>query len=87
MTDFSLKIDKKYTYKGKQVSVLSAKCIGGKIQAKVTAKFYDNSQLSRRRPPHLHLEALVRLHKRSRTSRDVRKGGQRAALFFALSSR
>ncbi len=45
VTDFSLKIDKKYTYKGKKVSVLSAKCIGGKIQAKVTAKFYDGSQL------------------------------------------
>jgi hypothetical protein len=46
VTDFSLKIDKKFTYKGKKVSVLSAKCIGGKIQAHVTAKFYDNSQLS-----------------------------------------
>jgi hypothetical protein len=46
VTDFSLKIDKKYTYKGKKYSVLSAKCIGGKIQAHVTAKFYDNSQLS-----------------------------------------
>jgi hypothetical protein len=46
VTDFSLQIDKKFTYKGKKVSVLSAKCIGGKIQAHVTAKFYDNSQLS-----------------------------------------
>jgi hypothetical protein len=46
VTDFSLKIDKKYTYKGKKVSVLSAKCVGGKIQAHVTTKFYDNSQLS-----------------------------------------
>jgi hypothetical protein len=45
VTDFSLKIDKKYTYKGKKVSVLSAKCIGGKITAKVTSKFYDGSQL------------------------------------------
>lgn len=45
VTDFSLKIDKKFTYKGKKVSVLSAKCVGGKIQAHVTAKFYDNSQL------------------------------------------
>jgi len=44
--DFSLKIDKKFTYKGKKVSVLSAKCVGGKITANVTAKFYDNSQLS-----------------------------------------
>jgi len=43
--DFSLKIDKKFTYKGKKVSVLSAKCVGGKITANVTAKFYDGSQL------------------------------------------
>jgi hypothetical protein len=46
VTDFSLKIDKKFTYKGQKHSVLSAKCIGGKIQAHVTSKFYDNSQLS-----------------------------------------
>jgi hypothetical protein len=46
VTNFSLKIDKKFTYKGQKQSVLSAKCIGGKIQAHVTAKFYDNSQLS-----------------------------------------
>jgi len=46
VTDFSLKIDKKFTYKGKKVSVLSAKCVGGKIQAHVTAVFYDNSKLS-----------------------------------------
>jgi hypothetical protein len=46
VTDFSLKIDKKFTYKGKKVSVLSAKCIGGKIQAHVTSKFYDGTQLS-----------------------------------------
>lgn len=38
---FSLTIDKKYTYKGKKVSVLSAKCVGGKITADVQAKFYD----------------------------------------------
>jgi hypothetical protein len=38
---FSLKIDKKFTYKGKKVSVLSAKCVGGKITADVQAKFYD----------------------------------------------
>jgi hypothetical protein len=46
VTSFSLKIDKKFTYKGQKQSVLSAKCVGGKIQAHVTAKFYDNSQLS-----------------------------------------
>lgn len=38
---FSLKIDKKFTYKGKKVSVLSAKCVGGKITADVQAKFYN----------------------------------------------
>lgn len=38
---FTLKIDKKFTYKGKKVSVLSAKCVGGKITANVQAKFYD----------------------------------------------
>jgi hypothetical protein len=38
---FSLTIDKKFTYKGKKVSVLSAKCVGGKITADVQAKFYD----------------------------------------------
>ncbi|HET6998154.1 MAG TPA: hypothetical protein VFI03_06140 [Solirubrobacterales bacterium] len=46
VTKFSLKIDKKFTYKGKKVSVLSAKCVGGKITADVTAKFYDGSALS-----------------------------------------
>ncbi len=46
VTSFSLKIDKKFTYKHKKYSVLSAKCVGGKIQAHVTAKFYDNSKLS-----------------------------------------
>jgi len=46
VTDFSLKIDKKYTYKGKKVSVISAKCVGGKIQAHATAVFYDNTKLS-----------------------------------------
>jgi hypothetical protein len=43
--DFSLKIDKKFTYKGKKVSVLSAKCVGGKITADVTAVFRDGSKL------------------------------------------
>jgi hypothetical protein len=45
VTDFSLKIDKKYIYKGKRFSAISAKCIGGKIQANVVTKFYDGSQL------------------------------------------
>jgi hypothetical protein len=43
--DFFLTIDKKYTYKGKKVSVLSAKCVGGKITADVTANFYDSGPM------------------------------------------
>ncbi len=43
--DFSLTIDKKFTYKGKKVSVLSAKCVGGKITADVTAKFYSGESV------------------------------------------
>lgn len=36
---FSLTINKKFTYKGKKVSILSAKCPDGKIQAHVKANF------------------------------------------------
>ncbi len=39
ITSFNLKIDKKFTYKGKKVSVLSAKCPDGRLQAHATAKF------------------------------------------------
>ena len=46
VTSFSLKIDKKYTYKGKKVSVLSAKCPDGKLQAHATAKFADGTSAS-----------------------------------------
>lgn len=38
---FSLKIDKKFTYKGKKVSVLSAQCPDGKLQAKGKAVFFN----------------------------------------------
>jgi hypothetical protein len=38
---FSLKIDKKFTYKGKKVSVLSAKCPDGKLQARGEALFFN----------------------------------------------
>lgn len=41
---FSLKIDKKFTYKGKKVSVISAKCPDGKLQAHVTAIFADGTK-------------------------------------------
>jgi hypothetical protein len=39
---FSLTIDKKFTYKGKKVSVLSAKCPDGKLQAHINAKFLNH---------------------------------------------
>jgi hypothetical protein len=40
---FDLHVDKKYTYKGKKVSVLTAKCPDGKLQAKGQAKFSDGT--------------------------------------------
>jgi hypothetical protein len=46
VTSFNLKIDKKYTYKGKKVSVLTAKCPDGKLQAKATAIFSDGTKAS-----------------------------------------
>ena len=46
VTSFSLKIDKKFTYKGKKVSVLSAKCPDGKLQAHGTAVFSDGTKAS-----------------------------------------
>jgi hypothetical protein len=46
VTSFSLKIDKKFTYKGKKVSVLSAKCPDGKLQAHATAIFADGTKAS-----------------------------------------
>jgi hypothetical protein len=46
VTAFKLKIDKKYTYKGKKVSVLTAKCPDGKLQAHATAVFSDGTKAS-----------------------------------------
>jgi hypothetical protein len=46
VTSFSLKIDKKFQYKGKTVSVLSAKCPDGKLQAHATAIFADGTRAS-----------------------------------------
>jgi hypothetical protein len=46
VTSFSLTINKKYTYKGKKVSVLSAKCPDGKLQAQATAIFSDGTKAS-----------------------------------------
>jgi len=43
---FDLKIGKTYTYKGKKVSVLSAKCTDGKLQAHATSVFADGTKAS-----------------------------------------
>jgi hypothetical protein len=44
VTKFNLTINKKYTYKGKKVSVLSAKCPDGKLQAEGEATFSDGTK-------------------------------------------
>ena len=41
---FSLKIDKKYAYKGKKHSILNLKCPDGKIQVAATAVFADHTK-------------------------------------------
>jgi hypothetical protein len=46
VTSFSLKIDKKYTYKGKKVSVLNLSCPTGKVPVHVTGVFSDGTKLS-----------------------------------------
>ena len=46
VTAFNLTINKKYNYKGKKVSILSAKCPDGKLQAHGTAKFSDGTSAS-----------------------------------------
>lgn len=46
VTSFDLKIGKTYTYKGKKVSVLSAKCADGKLQAFASAIFADGTKAS-----------------------------------------
>ncbi len=43
---FNLKIGKTYTYKGKKVSVLSAKCTDGKLQAFASSMFADGTKAS-----------------------------------------
>lgn len=43
VTSFNLKIGKQYTYKGKKMSILLAKCTDGKLQAHATAKFRDGT--------------------------------------------
>lgn len=44
VTSFNLSIFKKYTYKGKKVSVLSAKCTDGKLEAQGEAIFSDGTK-------------------------------------------
>lgn len=46
VTSFDLKIGKTYTYKGKKVSVLSARCADGKLQAFASAIFADGTKAS-----------------------------------------
>ncbi len=46
VTSFSLNINKKYKYKGRKMSVLSAKCPDGKLQAHGTAIFADGTKAS-----------------------------------------
>lgn len=46
VTDFDLKIDKKFTYKGKRVSVLNLKCPDGKVQVHATGIFDDGTRAS-----------------------------------------
>jgi len=41
---FSLTINKRYTYKGKKMSVLTAKCPDGKLQAHATSVFADGTK-------------------------------------------
>ena len=43
---FTLKLDKKWTYKGKKMSLISAKCPDGKLQANVEANFADATKAS-----------------------------------------
>jgi len=43
---FDLKIGKTYTYKGKKMSVLSAKCTDGKLQALAKSVFADGTEAS-----------------------------------------
>jgi hypothetical protein len=46
VTSFSLNVGKQFTYKGKKVSFISAKCPDGKIQVHGTAVFSDGTRAS-----------------------------------------
>lgn len=44
VTDFKLKIDKKYSYKGRKLSVLNLKCTDGKVMARAEGVFADKTR-------------------------------------------
>ena len=46
ITQFKLKINKKFTYKGKKVSVLTAKCPDGRLQAHAVSEFDGGPKLT-----------------------------------------
>ena len=46
VTQFSLKIDKKFTHKGRKVSVLTARCPDGRLQAHAVGKFEGGASLA-----------------------------------------
>jgi hypothetical protein len=46
VTNFSLKIGKTFTYKGKKQSYLEAKCSNGHFLAQATAVFSDGTKLT-----------------------------------------
>jgi hypothetical protein len=46
LTDFQVKIDKKYRFKGKKRSFVSARCTSGKLKARGTFTFLDGEQLT-----------------------------------------
>lgn len=46
LTDFQVKIDKKYRFKGEQRSFISAKCTSGKLKARASFTYLDGEQLT-----------------------------------------
>lgn len=46
LTDFQVKIDEKYAFKGKERSYVSAKCTSGKLKARATFTYLDGQQLT-----------------------------------------
>ncbi|HVQ60143.1 MAG TPA: hypothetical protein VMS60_14675 [Solirubrobacterales bacterium] len=46
LTDFQVKIDKKYRFKGQQRSFISAKCTSGKLKSRAAFTYLDGEQLT-----------------------------------------